>query len=66
MKILLHPKLYKKTPVYCNGNLVKIVSSTQQVINLEVWSGTHPFFTKSLKNVPISGKIERFFKKYNI
>lgn len=65
MKKSLHPKWYSKTRIYCNGQLVKFVSSTQPFMNLDVWSGTHPFFTKSLKNLPVGGKIERFLKKYN-
>lgn len=65
MKKNNHPKWYTKTPVYCNGKLVKFVSSTQSAIYLDVWSGTHPFFAKTVKNLPIGNQMERFLKKYN-
>lgn len=64
MKKFLHPKWYPKTPVYCNGKLVKFVSSTQSSFYLDVWSGTHPFFTKSFKTVSLGGKLDRFLQKY--
>jgi large subunit ribosomal protein L31 len=65
MKKNLHPKWFLKTPVYCNGRLIKFVSSTQNRINLDIWSGNHPFFISNKTKISLGGNTERFFKKYN-
>jgi large subunit ribosomal protein L31 len=65
MKKNLHPKWFSKTPVYCNGRLVKIVSSTQNRIMLDIWSGTHPFFISSKPKLSLGGSTDRFLKKYS-
>nr|WDB00704.1 ribosomal protein L31 [Cavernulicola chilensis] len=62
----IHPTWYKNTKVYCNGEIIMTVESTFQKLNVDVWSGNHPFFTGSQKVIDTEGRIERFFRKYNI
>jgi len=38
--------------------------STKQVLNVEVWSGNHPFYTGSQQVLDIEGRIQKFLKKY--
>jgi large subunit ribosomal protein L31 len=44
-------KWYPETKVYCDGEVVMVVGSTQPEIRVEVWSGNHPFYCGSQKNV---------------
>lgn len=62
----IHPKWFKETEVYCDGQLIMITSSTKNKLNVDIWSGNHPFYTGSLKILDISGRIERFVKKYDM
>jgi large subunit ribosomal protein L31 len=61
----IHPKWFSETQVYCDGKLVMVISSTKIKLNIDIWSGNHPFYTGSLKNLDSERRIERFFKKYN-
>ena len=40
----LHPNWYQ-TKVFCDGKLVLEVGSTQEELNVDIWSGNHPFYT---------------------
>jgi large subunit ribosomal protein L31 len=42
------------------------VASTRPELNIDIWSGNHPFFTGSTKILDTEGRVERFMKKYNI
>ena len=45
----IHPEWYDNTEVYCDGKLVYTVSSTKEKLNVDIWSGNHPFYTGSKK-----------------
>jgi len=60
----IHPKWFDETEVYCDGQLVMKTSSTKPRLNIDVWSGNHPFFTGSIKSLDTEGRVERFTKKY--
>ena len=62
----LHPQWFKTAKVYCNGELIMEVGSTQEVINVDIWSGIHPYYTGSKKILDTEGRVERFYKKYNV
>nr|YP_010335984.1 ribosomal protein L31 [Tsunamia transpacifica]QUE27874.1 ribosomal protein L31 [Tsunamia transpacifica]UNJ14390.1 ribosomal protein L31 [Tsunamia transpacifica] len=62
----IHPKWNPKTPVYCDGELVMTVGSTQSELHIDVWSGNHPFYTGSQKIIDTEGRVERFMRKYKI
>jgi large subunit ribosomal protein L31 len=66
MKKDLHPKWYPDAKVYCNGEVVLEIGSTQPELNIDVWSGNHPFYTGSQKIIDTEGRVEKFNRKYNI
>ncbi|HID51455.1 MAG TPA: 50S ribosomal protein L31, partial [Anaerolineae bacterium] len=45
MKEGLHPKWYPDAKVFVAGEEVMTVGSTIPEIRVEIWSGTHPFYT---------------------
>ena len=40
------------------------VGSTSPEINVEVWSGNHPFYTGTQKIIDTEGRVDRFQKRY--
>jgi large subunit ribosomal protein L31 len=62
----IHPKWYDESKVYCDGQLVMTVSSTKPQLNVDIWSGNHPFYTGSEKMLDTEGRVERFMRKYGI
>ena len=63
MKKDIHPKWYPDAKVYCNGELVMTVGATMPELHVEVWSGTHPFYTGQQRIVDTEGQVERFVKR---
>ena len=61
----LHPEIYK-TKFFCDGILILEIPGTKKEIHVEIWSGNHPFYTKTQKIIDIEGKIQKFQKKYSI
>jgi small subunit ribosomal protein S9 len=62
----IHPEYYSNAKVYCDGQLVMKVGSTKPVLKVDIWSGTHPFYTGSQKLIDTEGRVERFMRKYGI
>ncbi len=62
----IHPTWYPDAKVMCNGELVLTVGSTKPVINVEVWSGNHPFYTGTQKIIDTEGRVDRFMRKYGM
>lgn len=62
----IHPAWFKESQVYCDGKHIMTVGSTQKSLNVDIWSGNHPFFTGSQRIIDTEGRVERFMKKYNI
>lgn len=42
------------------------IGSTKPELNVDIWSGNHPFFTGSQKIIDTEGRVERFRRKYNM
>ncbi len=65
MKPDIHPE-YKLAKVHCAcGNEFQTRSTIQgDIINLEICSNCHPYFTGKMKLVDTAGRVERFQKKY--
>jgi len=61
----IHPKWYTDSKVYCDGQLVMTVGSTKPELNVDIWSGNHPFYTGSQRLLDTEG-LERFLRKYKI
>lgn len=62
----IHPKWYPEAKVYCDGEVVMTVGSTQPELSVDVWSGNHPFFTGTQKIIDTEGRVERFMRKYGM
>lgn len=62
----IHPKWYPDALVYCDGQHIMNVGSTKEKLNVDIWSGNHPFFTGSQRIIDTEGRVERFMRKYNI
>ncbi|NJL85630.1 MAG: 50S ribosomal protein L31 [Leptolyngbyaceae cyanobacterium SM1_1_3] len=62
----IHPTWYPDAKVYCNGKLVTTVGSTKPELNVDVWSGNHPFYTGTQKIIDTEGRVERFLRKYGM
>lgn len=62
----IHPEWYPEAKVICNGEEVMTIGSTKPVINVEIWSGNHPFYTGTQKIIDTEGRVERFMRKYGM
>lgn len=63
MKKDIHPEWYPEAKVIVNGEVVMTVGSTQPELNVEIWSGTHPFYTGQQRLLDTEGQVERFLKR---
>ena len=63
MKKDIHPKYYPDAKVYVGGELVATVGSTRPELHVDVWSGTHPFFTGQQRIIDTEGQVDRFQKR---
>jgi len=64
MKPDIHPEYYPECKVYYRGELVMTVGATVPEMNVEIWSGSHPFFTGKKSFVDTAGRVEKFQKKF--
>lgn len=62
----IHPQWFNDTKVYCDGQLIMTVGSTRAELNVDIWSGNHPFYTGSQRIIDTEGRVERFLKKYDL
>jgi large subunit ribosomal protein L31 len=63
MKPDTHPKWYPNAKVIVNGEVVMTVGSTKPELHVEIWSGTHPFYTGQQRLLDTEGQVERFLKR---
>ena len=64
MKADIHPQ-YQDTVISCGcGNKIP-TRSTRKNITVEICSACHPFFTGKMKHADVTGRVERFQKKFN-
>ena len=64
MKNDTHPTYYPSCKVYYNGEVVMTVGATVPELKVDVWSGSHPFFTGKSAFVDAAGRVEKFQKKF--
>jgi len=63
MKEGIHPKWYPNANVVVDGEIVATVGSTQPEIRVEIWSGTHPFYTGTQRLLDTEGQVDRFMRR---
>ncbi|MCP4429266.1 MAG: 50S ribosomal protein L31 [Chloroflexi bacterium] len=63
MKEGIHPKWYPDAKVVVEGEVVMTIGSTQPELRVEIWSGTHPFYTGTQRLVDTEGQVDRFMKR---
>lgn len=62
----IHPTWYPDAKVICNGEVVATVGSTKPELQVDLWSGNHPFYTGTQKIIDTEGRVERFMRKYGM
>lgn len=65
MKKEIHPRWYGNCKVYYNGEVVMTCGATVQELHVDVWSGSHPFFTGKSTFVDSAGRVEKFNRKFS-
>lgn len=63
MKSEGHPKWYPDAKVKVNGEVVMTVGATKPELNIEIWSGTHPFYTGQQRLLDTEGQVDRFLRR---
>jgi len=63
MKKDIHPTYYEEAKVYVGGEFVGTTGSTRPELHLDVWSGTHPFYTGQQRMLDTEGQVDRFQKR---
>jgi len=63
MKKEIHPQWYPDAKVFVDGKEVMTVGSTQPEVRVEIWSGTHPFYTGTQRLVDTEGQVDRFMRR---
>lgn len=63
MKDKIHPE-YIETTITCACGRVIQTRSTRKNLRVEICSSCHPFFTGRRSQLGVTGRIERFQKKY--
>lgn len=63
MKTDLHPEYIEKAKVVCACGNTFTVGSTKAILNVEICSNCHPFYTGKEKLVDTTGRIEKFQKR---
>lgn len=63
MKEGIHPEWYPDAKVIVDGEVVASVGSTQPEIRVEIWSGTHPFYTGTQRLLDTEGQVDRFMRR---
>ena len=63
MKKDIHPKYYEQARVQCACGNTFSVGSTKELIETEVCSQCHPFYTGKEKIVDTLGQVQKFRKR---
>ncbi len=63
MKSEIHPEWHPEAKVIYNGEVVMTVGATQPEIIVDIWSGTHPFYTGESRLIDTEGQVDRFMRR---
>ena len=59
----IHPQWYPDAKVKLNGEVVMTVGAAKPELNVEIWSGTHPFYTGQQRLLDTEGQVDRFMRR---
>jgi large subunit ribosomal protein L31 len=59
-----HPEYHPECKVYFRGEHVMTVGATVPEMTVEIWSGSHPYFTGKSSFVDTAGRVEKFQRKF--
>lgn len=59
----IHPEWYPNAEVVYDGETIMHVGSTKPRIVVDIWSGTHPFFTGEQRLIDTEGQVDRFMRR---
>lgn len=60
MKSDIHPKYYPNAKAHCACGNSFSIGSTKEIIETEVCSKCHPFYTKQEKVIDTMGRVQKF------
>ncbi len=63
MKKDIHPEWYPDAKVIVEGEVVMTVGATVPELTVEIWSGTHPFYTGTQRLLDTEGQVDRFMRR---
>lgn len=63
MKKDIHPTWYPDAEVIVEGETVMTVGSTKPQLKVEIWSGSHPFYTGQQRLIDTEGQVDRFLRR---
>lgn len=63
MKKDIHPTWYPNAKVLVEGEEVMTIGATVPEIRVEIWSGTHPFYTGQQRLIDTEGQVDRFMRR---
>ncbi len=66
MRKNIHPTYYTDAQVICSCGNTWTTGSTRKVIQTDVCSKCHPFFTGEQRIVDTEGQVDRFYKKIGL
>jgi len=66
MKDKIHPQYYPDATIACACGNSFAAGSTKKLMKVEVCSKCHPFFTGERRMMDITGRVERFKRRYKI
>ena len=64
MKKDIHPEYHQECKVFYRGEHVMTVGATVPEMTVEIWSGSHPFYTGKKGLVDTAGRVEKFQRKF--
>mgnify|MGYP003387647132 FL=1 len=59
-----HPEYYPECKVTYRGEVIMTVGATVPEMKVEIWSGSHPFYTGKSSFVDTAGRVEKFQNKF--
>ncbi len=66
MKEKIHPEYYPGATISCACGNSYTAGSTRKAMKVEVCSSCHPFYTGERRMMDITGRVERFKRRYKV